>query len=520
MSNIRYNTNSNLIQRFQRNENLNKQNKRISGSYSNSLTKSDKNSGISNVKEPSIHELIDPLKENTTILLNSRESEEKISKTSHTFTSRQNNIKEETEEGRIEPNMIQEDDPPFASQFTKNSDEYLEDLCDSIYPVPLHKDIKNICNLKDGSLEMHSFFALLVDNFINYWYGNKIPSNNPELLETIFQILNNLICFLQSNSKTIDINRLFLEDIPILIGEHVKVLRKIKQYPNPNQLYEEYLRLSLIDDDVYPTVITNLIQDNLYCDSILQQSFLDSFFNEFLLGRILDSCSEPYYLLRAITKISEKVIRQKKYKKENENILSNDFLLKIFSKISSMWSATILLFSLVTGYMGRNARTSHNTNIMKSYIWTLINIDILSLDKRKPLIYVICRYVQYILSSFQGTINGMSVFVEIYVWNTIFSVANIKSSMNFLRTMLFPNDNNMGPRTIIPVGQEFRALKLDTQNKLWQAIKEKNLNILLGISEDDTRVFIEMICQEDKRCNKILILQIIDCIMAHLVQKK
>ena len=113
-----------------------------------------------------------------------------------------------------------------------------------------------------------------------------------------------------------------------------------------------------------------------------------------------------------------------------------------------------------------------------------------------------------------------SYFVEKIIWGQALISDNIKHLFNSIRSLLFPNDNLMGPRTIIPTGDEFEKCKLQCIDKLTKAIQVKKLDSTFGITEDNIKFFIEIICQEDTRINKTLLFRIIDCLIAHLIQEK
>ena len=105
------------------------------------------------------------------------------------------------------------------------------------------------------------------------------------------------------------------------------------------------------------------------------------------------------------------------------------------------------------------------------------------------------------------------------IYTKALSSKSTKHTLNSIRTLLFPNDDLMGPRTVIPIGEEYNKFKFECSEKLWKVIQLKKLDSILGITEEDIVSCIDMICLHDKRCNKILILRILDCITAHLIQE-
>lgn len=498
MNTIRYNTNSSLIQRFQKNDNLKQKTTRNS------------NSSIP------LHDDISSHNKNKTSTI-----------TTTTTIKNNNNVNE----------IIIEQDLPFTCSYPKNSTPYLQELCFSVYPKSIHYQINKLSSLNDGSLEFNALLALVVKNFVKYWYGPKIYTNDTEFLERLFEIFLNLTNFVAMKTKNIDMIQLLLNDIPVILSEHVKVIKQL----NIHQLfdssrYKTYCDLSMIENDRYPYIITELIKEHLSCGSVLQNTFLDSLFNQLLFGRILDTCLEPYYFLRILIKVSDKIIEDRdennsnynnsnKKKKKKKKHQRTNYYQSIFqtwqSALIKLYSCLITISLNLVNSPNKNDKIPNNANVLNSYVWRLINIDLFSLNYRRPILYIIFCYIQHFMS-LSISINRFidSYFVEKIIWGQALISDNIKHLFNSIRSLLFPNDNLMGPRTIIPTGDEFEKCKLQCIDKLTKAIQVKKLDSTFGITEDNIKFFIEIICQEDTRINKTLLFRIIDCLIAHLIQEK
>ena len=481
MNTIRYNTNSTLIQRFQRNERFKEEianNRKTATSYENN----------SSDKQEDTHQ--------------------------HNNDNNDNDNVDNT-------NGI-EQDPAFISSFPKNSIPYLKELCLSIYPKSIHKQINELSSLNDGSLEFHSLLALIVKNFIKHWYGPKIYTDDPELIETLFKIFYNLTTFIRKRNGSIDMIQFLLNDVPVIIYEHIDAVKQLnRHYIIDSARYEMYCNSLMIENDRYPFIITDLIKYNLSCASVLQNTFLDSLFNQFLLGRILDTCCEPYYFLRMLIKVSDRILDEENYSMMNQN---KNYYKALFdtvqSKISKIFRGLIKLYSNLTNGSNKIKATSNGNSVMNSYLWTLITINILSLDNKRPLFYICFCYIRhFILLSKSINQSVDSIFIENLLWGQVLTTKNIKRLLNSIRTLLFPNDNLMGPNTIIPTGEEFESFKLQCINKLIKVMELKKLDSILGVTQNDIKYFIDIICQEDKKINKILLLRIIDCFIAHLTEE-
>lgn len=501
MNTIRYNTNSSLIQRFQKNDHLKRE-------------PSKNNSNIPSYGYTSFFS-----QNKTSISISSSSSS----------NSNSNNTNDDDDD-----NVKIEQDPPFISSYPKNSTPYLKDLCFSIYSKSIHYQINNLGSFNDGSLEFNALLALIVKNFINYWYGPKIYTDDTEFLERLFELFHNLTNFVSTRTKNIDMIRLLLNDIPVILSEHIKVIKRlnIHQIGQPFR-YKIYCDLSMIENDRYLFIITDLIKSRLFCRSILQDTFLDSLFNQFLFGRILDSCLEPYYFLKILTKMSDKIIKEEdannnnwKKKKKRKTPQNINYYLLIFqtwkTKLTKFYNSLITIsFNLMNSPKIQTGKSTNDVHVLSSYVWTLINIEMLSLNNKRPIFYIIFRYIQhFMLLSIHINQFIDSYFVQKIVWEKALISKNIKYSFNSIRTLLFPNDNLMGPKTIVPTGEEFKKFKLQCINNLIKVIRLKKLDSTLGITENDIKIFIDMVCQEDTKINKILLFRIIDCLIAHLIQEK
>lgn len=486
---IQYNTNSKLISRFQKKlppvGNLNNNN-------------------------PGNNSVI-----NSTIAYFNHDSNTKTQE-SNNYSHRNNT--DNTVNNNIQNNNIQDNknnnndipiDTPFESPFVKNSSEYLLQLCHSIYPEELHEQIDKLSKT-DGSLELYTFFALILQNFIKHWYGTKIPTNDNEFIILVFNLLKDLINYI-SNSDW-DREMFLLDDVPILISQHMDII-KILRSVNSQIIYKEMCQLYLIPTDLYPNLITDLIKDSLDERSVLQDLFLDALMNKLLLGRVLDSCIEPFYILRGIDKICEKLLN-KKIQKESQAFKIS---FKISNKFVKLYSyGKEIISNIINNYNDKLRSENKNYSLLNRYLFTLLNKNLFKLYKRKPIIYTTLRYIQYYLNRSTTITNYLRKRFLYFTSDKIFNERNKQHLFNLLRQLLFPNDNLMGPRSVIPTGEKFMRYKNQIIDKLWLVVKLNHLNTLLGVSQSDIEYFINTICNVEKGCNKLLVFRILDCYLRSL----
>ena len=45
----------------------------------------------------------------------------------------------------------------------------------------------------------------------------------------------------------------------------------------------------------------------------------------------------------------------------------------------------------------QTGKITNDVHVLSSYVWTLINIEMLSLDNKRPIFYIIFRYIQHFI---------------------------------------------------------------------------------------------------------------------------
>ena len=416
-------------------------------------------------------------------------------------------------------NTSSNDDTRFVSDYPINSSNYLRELCCSVYPASLHARIQELEPSPD--LEIIAFSSLIVLNFIKFWYGPKVLTRDHLLLVQLYDYLEEVIKHFKSRSKSVDLEKLLLDDIPAILGTHVKAISTIMSAHDTSHAYERYLSISLFDsmtdDKRYPYVLTDLLQNALDSNSALEITFFDSLSNSLLLGRVMDSIAEPYYVLRGLSKLSLKL---QEYKKETADADLPSFSMGILSRVRHQ----LLRFFQIGSTLFLNAESGTAQQhervepLLSRYIFRLLETDILQLDRRKPFLYACSRYLRAGLARFTVANELLSSAFRNFIYSKLWNGEVVAYLFNEIRRTLFPQDNMMGPRTIIPTGREFEDMKLKTAGDVWDTCKFYSLDIILGITKEDTRNFIEGVCLS-KDANKVLYFRLLECFLAHIADK-
>ena len=397
-----------------------------------------------------------------------------------------------------------EDDDPFQSKWTKDTPEYLQELCCAYFPSSLHQRIRNLKISPD--LEVISIVALIYKNFISNWYGIKIPTKDSQLATELFNIIERLISFLRISN--IDVKSIALDEFPALMSTHICTLRMIdKKNSSPDQIYKKYCQLTLYEEDTYPYVITNLIQISLKNSSLLQGTFIDAILNQLLLGRVFDSISEPYYVLRGISKVCNKIIKRK--------------TTKVAPRHESIWVSMKLklnkimkIITYISSYDNKNDAKSQDS-LFNRYFFHAWVVDLFQLQSKKPLLYSFLTTVQKLGSKSMLITSISNNIIDHLIEKKVMNSSTATSLARLIRHTLFPNDNNMGPRTIIPTGDEFETFKSGRVEELWEVCQLYKASLLLNVTKSDVNGFIEAICT-NKECNKLLFFRMIDCLLANI----
>ncbi|EDO16401.1 hypothetical protein Kpol_1030p9 [Vanderwaltozyma polyspora DSM 70294] len=417
-------------------------------------------------------------------------------------------LSQRTQEASIEESDIATQLDQFASKEKKNSDEYLRELCLSIYPTSIASEIIDLNPHLE--LKIHAFVSLLIKNFIKSWYGSKIPTHDVQFTVELFNLTKQVIDYF--NTSVIDFESLITDDIPLLLSHHIKNISEILKQENEDGLFKPYCESIHYSENYYPEVITSHLLNLSNSDSMLEYAFLNSLFNDLLFGRVLDNISEPFYILHGINKISEKYLNKK-------DIQSNKWfkLKQLLIRFNlTYWKLKLLqVINFIKSLTNISRIHTPSRTFLDRYLLSLIFIDILQVDAKKPILYSMAKYFQFWLIS----IPFLNFALDYHIHNLFIRQIINKSACSqifiLLRELIFPNDSTMGPPREIPIGEEYDQLKQTCISNLWQVIRINNLDNVLALTHTDVDNFITIITAS-KDCNKILIFQIVDSLLTYI----
>lgn len=379
----------------------------------------------------------------------------------------------------------------FHSSHPKDSDEYLKDLCRTNWPPSLHGYINKFDRVE---LSVNAFCALIVRNFLG-WYGNKIPTRDNQFPTLIFDLIQDTLTYLKRCE--IDFESLICDQLALVLSQHIKAMRQI--VGSDSSTFLDYCNLTLYQNQ-YPQLITARLKEPLDNQSELQSTFFDALLNDLLLGKVLDRVLDPYYILHALRKLP--------VDREESTVYDGWSLEKFLKPIASLGGL------IVRSSTGSKNETNQRPFFYR-YIFRFLFQDVLRIHDRKPLLFLLFKLLQFwnfnckpidkfLHNVFRNTIT--TKITTAAIWQKLFTD---------LRHTLFPQDTEMGPSTQIPTGEALEAIKLEACDTVWEFIKGKHIDLLLGTTQEDVHVWIEILSR-NKHCNKLLCFRIIDCFLANL----
>ncbi|SCV04135.1 LANO_0G08372g1_1 [Lachancea nothofagi CBS 11611] len=365
----------------------------------------------------------------------------------------------------------------FDSSHEKNSREYLQELCQSVYPDSVSKRLSSLSYTK---ITVHAFFALVFKNFINSWFGTSIPSKDPELLCELYQVVERMTTHFEKH--TFDWEQLILDDLPFTLSQHVNI-------SNINGLTYNQEDVLLATSNYLCSLSNN--------DSRLEAAFLKSLSEDLLCGKILHSIADPYLILEVLNKMAQSLALPSKSNPKT-----------IIHKIA-------FLKTLLSPRQFYKSTHSSRKPVVFRYVFTCFR-RLISFERRRPLLYCICKYIQSIAAkwnAFDGTLHH--VFRK-FVVNKISSPRQAANFFVQLRQIIFPTDTTMGPpRTPLDDSQK-QFLRLECETNLRHVMRLYSMDTIMGLTSRDAHNLVTAIAA-DQDLNTILLEKLLACVIAHAV---
>ena len=128
---------------------------------------------------------------------------------------------------------------------------------------------------------------------------------------------------------------------------------------------------------------------------------------------------------------------------------------------------------------------------------------------RKPFLYYFCKNSQIFVNTLPGANQALSGIFSYIITSNLSNVDAISFTFLKLRSLVFPNDNKMGPGKDPPSLEEYNMLKRDCSELIFKVCQKKHYDKILGITKSDCCSFIDSITR-DRNMNKFIVQRVIE----------
>lgn len=381
----------------------------------------------------------------------------------------------------------------FLSAFEKDTLEYLRELCCSVYPKQIHVQLEACDSAK---LAAHAFFALVFKNFVCSWFGPKIPSTDPEFLCELYFIIDRLLSHFEEH--TIEWELLLLDDIPLLLTQHLRAVRRAER----DNWCDEARTKALLDPDYDRDRVSSYICSLLESESQLQKTFMRSLFEDLLCDRILHSIADPSLVLELVNKVARSLACPASALPKAPN-----------EKNSQSWRQRLASFRASASSENNQQPPTNSKPFLHRYVFTFVKC-FTAFERRKPLLYAFCKYCQA-LTARRSLVNRTlrNLFYN-FVRTKLVSVSRVSDLFLTLRHAVFPNDTTMGPPRVPLDDEQKNWLRLEGEENILKFLERLKFTSIFGLEREDVRSFV-MAISLDQEMNALLLERLMACFVAH-----
>lgn len=434
-------------------------------------------------------------------------------------------------------NQKQTSKPTFQTQHTSNepvilkdTEPYLQQLIKKIfYPTSQCNDCKDalpaLTSSSEVDLQLYALIGLLFKLFVHGWYQRL--TDDQEFLDEIVDITAHITRTIETRIRHVDLTQLLLDDIPLVLNDHLEAYRKIHCELGSTFLPDDTMdkaidhisqHFALKEDDEeveidYLRILSkNVIQyllphDDL--DSSLVQEFIRSVLSDLLLKNILEKIIQPYQIFEIISIICEVLLTEDK----NEILKKDDRT--GFEKIQSGISQVLRFIS--------KSSSSGNSKIQDTKVWTLSIFPYLNnlfqISSSRPVLYAFIRSASPLAST--NSVNSLlNNLIQNILVKSLQNESLVALIIQKLRNNLFPNDDVMGPPRIEPDSEEFEQIRTTAKNNLKALChKFKIISTIILESEPEIDDTLDdfLTTFENKRINKHLAFRLLDLFVIRLI---
>jgi len=418
-------------------------------------------------------------------------------------------------------------------KFEKDTPEYLQKLIKKIlYPNSPVSDIKDalpaLTSSTNVDLQLYSLVGLLFKSFIHRWYCKL--TDDQEFIDEIIQIISHLTRSLETRIRSVDLTLLLLDDLPLVLDDHLKAYRKIHSELGstflPNDTMDKAIdhisqhfalgKEKSSEGDYLKILSKNAMKYLLPgedLNSTLVHEFVKSLLSDLLLRNIIEKLTQPYQIFEIISIMCEMLLSEKD---EEQVSQTKDSEVNGLEKIQSFFTHFMKLISNSTS--SDTSSKESNTLVYSLSCFQFLN-NLFQISNSRPVLYAFIKSTTPVASklSVNHLLNNLIHNVLIKPFQNESLVAMV---IQKLRNNLFPQDDEMGPSRIEPDLEEFENIRKTTKNNLKAVCEKFKLLTTLIIATDaelDDVLDDFLTTFENKRINKHLIYRLLDLIILRLI---
>ncbi|KAH3684974.1 hypothetical protein WICPIJ_004053 [Wickerhamomyces pijperi] len=435
----------------------------------------------------------------------------------------------------------------------RNSPEYLNQLIRRLlYPTVdcynFRDYLPSLTSSNKVDLYLYPVIGLLLKNFVHGWYKNI--TDDTQFIEQILIVISQITRDLEKRLGELDLLELLLDDIPLILDNHLRMYRKVigelgsvfLPYDMIDSAFDHLESHKALTDDpddevLYLRVLAGqllkILLPDTERDSSLTFSFLNTLVSDLLLRITTEKLAQPYQLFEVITKICQAILNEKE---EDTNTNSNDkpiekqdsptqvqkqpdasftgFFYKVLSKVSHFIAHSTSLNFI------KKSHSHEPISISSLYVFEFLN-NLFQLYKHRPVLYSTLASLNIILRT-----PNVNHFLTNIISNTLVKSLSSESLIILIlksaRSNLFPQDDAMGPARIDPDLEEYEQIRTTTKTALYKVALKYKLFTKVVIC-NDLEVDLDNILEdfltslENKRLNKHLVYRLLDLIILRLV---
>ncbi|VEU19645.1 DEKNAAC100024 [Brettanomyces naardenensis] len=388
-------------------------------------------------------------------------------------------------------------------------------------------------------LELYALFGLLLREFVLSWYKEKLNLNkDEEFIGELVYALDSLKSTWTSRIRQLDWSRILLDDLFEIVNCQMLAFDEAKRRSSSRysrgqesneqeELVNNFLRLNghfCMDPQVNERYYSRILMKFVVAESLpaedlnskVVRDFLVAILNDLVMKNIMQNLPDNFVMWDMIGAICD-ILNRPEEKGETD---AQSPETSIYSRITSLGRSASHLVAYSTSVLG--SKLSDGENDVPSFAAFRFFNNLFHIDIHYPMLYVFISKVSAILSRSSKFSHWINNVTNNLVYNAILTEKNLAKGVQFLRHLMFPNDEKfyMKPRYIPQTPLELEALRLKNKQKVSNLLHQKYPALVKMLYQDDKQFdraldsFLEIF--RYKEINKSLLWQMFDLLFANI----